>query len=37
MYRGAEWSAELAASAAADTTRKKWRIRDVVGNHLIIE
>jgi membrane protein implicated in regulation of membrane protease activity len=37
MYRGAEWDAELAASASADAARKTWRITDVVGSRLIIE
>jgi membrane protein implicated in regulation of membrane protease activity len=36
-YRGAEWDAELASTAAADTTRQTWRIKEVSGSHLIIE
>lgn len=36
-YRGAEWSAELAASVTADSTRQEWRIKEVVGSRLIIE
>ena len=36
-YRGAEWPAELAASATADSNRHDWRIKEVVGSRLIIE
>ena len=36
-YRGAEWDAELASKAAADTARQTWRIREFIGNRLIIE
>ena len=36
-YRGAEWDAELASSAAADTSRQDWRIKEVNGSRLIIE
>lgn len=36
-YRGAEWDAELAATAVADMTRQNWRIREFVGSRLIIE
>ena len=36
-YRGAEWDAELAKNAAADSARQKWRIKEIVGSRLIIE
>lgn len=36
-YRGAEWDADLASAAAADTTRQTWRIKEVAGSHLVIE
>lgn len=36
-YRGAEWAAELAATATPDAARQSWRIKEVVGNRLIIE
>jgi len=36
-YRGAEWDAELAATAKPDAARQSWRIRKVVGSRLIIE
>lgn len=36
-YRGAEWDAELAGTAAADTARQTWRIKEMVGSLLIIE
>jgi len=36
-YRGAEWDAELAGKAAADASRQTWRIKEFVGNRLIIE
>lgn len=36
-YRGAEWDAELAESAAADSAKQLWRIKELVGNRLIIE
>lgn len=36
-YRGAEWDAELASTATADTARQVWRIKEVAGSHLIIE
>jgi membrane protein implicated in regulation of membrane protease activity len=36
-YRGAEWDAELAGKSAADATRQTWRIKEIVGNRLIIE
>ena len=36
-YRGAEWDAELAKSALPDSSRQKWRIREIVGSQLIIE
>lgn len=36
-YRGAEWDAELAKSAAHDSARQKWRIKQIVGSLLIIE
>jgi membrane protein implicated in regulation of membrane protease activity len=36
-YRGAEWDAELAGTATADTSRQAWRIKEVVGSRLIIE
>jgi len=36
-YRGAEWDAELADSAAADTARQTWRIKKISGSRLIIE
>lgn len=37
QYRGAEWEARLADDAAADVTRKDWRIKEVVASLLIIE
>jgi membrane protein implicated in regulation of membrane protease activity len=36
-YRGAEWDAELAGTAAADTARQIWQIKEIVGSRLIIE
>lgn len=36
-YRGAEWDAELADEAAADSARQAWRIKGIVGTRLIIE
>lgn len=36
-YRGAEWDAELADDATADTGRQAWRIKEIVGSRLIIE
>ncbi len=36
-YRGAEWDAELAPTAATDTAKQVWRIRELIGNRLIIE
>lgn len=36
-YRGAEWDAELADTAAADAARDIWRIKEIVGSQLIIE
>jgi membrane protein implicated in regulation of membrane protease activity len=36
-YRGAEWDAELASTASADTARQTWRIKQVEGSRLIIE
>jgi membrane protein implicated in regulation of membrane protease activity len=36
-YRGAEWDAELAGTASADTVRKTWLIREIAGSRLIIE
>jgi len=36
-YRGAEWDAELAGEAVADAARQAWRIKEFVGNRLIIE
>ncbi|HEY0665234.1 MAG TPA: NfeD family protein [Gallionella sp.] len=36
-YRGAEWVAELAATATPDAARRNWRIREVAGSRLIIE
>jgi membrane protein implicated in regulation of membrane protease activity len=36
-YRGAEWDAELAGKAMADTARQDWHIKEFVGNRLIIE
>lgn len=36
-YRGAEWDAELAGTASADTARKTWLIREIAGSRLIIE
>lgn len=35
-YRGAEWVAELAATATPDAARKNWQIKEVVGSRLII-
>ncbi|MDD2916021.1 MAG: NfeD family protein [Gallionella sp.] len=35
-YRGAEWDAELASTAAADPARQAWLIKGIVGNRLII-
>ena len=36
-YRGAEWDAELAGDALADSARQTWRIKEVAGSRLIIE
>lgn len=36
-YRGAEWDAELADDATADTARPIWRIKKIAGSRLIIE
>jgi len=36
-YRGAEWDAELASTAATDIARQTWRIKEMVGSLLIIE
>lgn len=36
-YRGAEWDAQLAASAVSDVTRNEWRIKEISGSLLIIE
>ena len=36
-YRGAEWDAELATTAAADAARQTWRIKKITGSLLIIE
>lgn len=36
-YRGAEWDAELAGTALADTARKSWQIKEILGSRLIIE
>lgn len=36
-YRGAEWDAELSGGAACDAAKTTWRIKAMVGSHLIIE
>ena len=36
-YRGAEWDADLASTASADTARQTWSIKEIVGSLLIIE
>ncbi len=36
-YRGAEWDAELVPHVLSDHERNSWRIKEVVGSHLIIE
>jgi len=36
-YRGAEWDAELAGTASADTARQNWQIKEILGSRLIIE
>ncbi len=36
-YRGAEWDAELAGTASADTARQSWQIKEIAGSRLIIE
>jgi len=36
-YRGAEWNAQLSATATVDAARKTWRIKEVEGSRLIIE
>ncbi len=36
-YRGAEWDAELSSSAACDTAKTTWRIKEMIGSQLIIE
>ena len=36
-YRGAEWDAELDIHAEHDETQSIWRIKAMVGSHLIIE
>lgn len=35
-YRGAEWDAKLAPEVLADTERRTWLIKDIVGTQLII-
>jgi membrane protein implicated in regulation of membrane protease activity len=36
-YRGAEWDAELSATAASDPAKTTWRIKEIVGSKLLIE
>lgn len=37
IYRGAEWDAELDSYAEYDESRHIWRIKAMVGSHLIID
>ena len=36
-YRGAEWTAELDATATPDSTRQNWKIKQIIGSRLVIE